>query len=68
MIDQTEISIPMHSYEGAMSFIYNTKIEYPHLRMAYHVDFAGVIVKDFKSDVELTMFLIKCDSFRGIYG
>ena len=62
----TEVWVPMHSYDGALSFIFNVKSVYPHLRLMYAIG-TGVTVTDFKSESEVTLFRLTCDNFRGIY-
>lgn len=66
MTNNIETLIPMHSYDGALPFIYNVKVAYPHLRLVFSSG-AGVLITEFKSESELTGFILKCDTFRGLY-
>lgn len=62
-IEDPAVVVRCSSYDGALTYIFNVKIQYPHLRLQYDAKHA-VRVWDFKSDAERTYFVIKADSYK----
>lgn len=62
------VRVSLRSYDGAIDYIFNVKKEFPHLKLLFEPSLDGMWVWNFGSDTEMTYFMIKMDSFKGLYG